>query len=98
MTQGQHARRANTSRSPLSAYANGRKSPSLETFERLAGEAGFDLKAVPRSISLMCRAAVVVVGHRLPTSLPRLSVVEALVTAAFAVVIELVRSAPGFRQ
>ncbi len=42
LTQAELARRAGTSRSTLSAYENGRKSPTLSTAERLLSEAGFE--------------------------------------------------------
>ena len=48
LSQGELARRAGTSRPTLSAYENGRKSPSLVTLSRLLSVAGFDLEATPR--------------------------------------------------
>ncbi|CAB4742893.1 MAG: helix-turn-helix domain-containing protein [Actinobacteria bacterium] len=42
------AARAGTSRSTLSAYEHGRKSPTLSTVDRLFDRAGFDLSAEPR--------------------------------------------------
>src|SRR5438046_6784160 len=40
LTQDELARRAGTSRPTLSAYENGRKSPTVATFARLLSEAG----------------------------------------------------------
>jgi transcriptional regulator with XRE-family HTH domain len=48
LSQGELARRARTSRSTLSAYENGRKSPTLATVERLLAEAGYQLAAEPQ--------------------------------------------------
>jgi transcriptional regulator with XRE-family HTH domain len=48
LSQGELARRAGTSRPTLSAYENGRTSPTMETTARILAEAGFELKAVPR--------------------------------------------------
>ena len=42
------ARRAGTSRTTLSAYENGRKSPTVATFARLLSEAGCELAAQPQ--------------------------------------------------
>lgn len=46
-TQDDVARRAHTSRPTLSAYEHGRKSPSLETAQRLLAATGHELEAVP---------------------------------------------------
>lgn len=40
--------RSQTSSTAVSAYEHGRKSPSLETLERLLGAAGFELDVHPR--------------------------------------------------
>ena len=48
LTQDQLARRAGTSRTTLSAYENGRKSPTMATFARLLSEAGCELAAQPQ--------------------------------------------------
>lgn len=69
LTQGELARRAHTSRPTLSAYENGRKSPSLQTLERLLAEAGFDVDAVPRVEFVDVPGARGRV-YRVPTSLP----------------------------
>jgi transcriptional regulator with XRE-family HTH domain len=48
LTQHELARRAGTSRTTLSAYENGRKSPTVATFARLLAEAGYELEAQPQ--------------------------------------------------
>ncbi len=48
LTQEELAGRAGTSRTTLSAYERGRKSPTLATVERLLQGAGFELSAEPR--------------------------------------------------
>lgn len=48
LSQEDLATRAGTSRSTLSAYEHGRKSPTLATVERLLDQAGFELSAEPR--------------------------------------------------
>jgi transcriptional regulator with XRE-family HTH domain len=48
LSQETLAARAGTSRPTLSAYENGRKSPTLATVERLLDSAGFELMAEPR--------------------------------------------------
>ena len=48
LTQDELARRAGTSRTTLSAYENGRKSPTVATFARLLAEAGYELAAQPQ--------------------------------------------------
>jgi transcriptional regulator with XRE-family HTH domain len=45
LTQDELARRAGTSRTTLSAYEHGRKSPAVATFARLLSEAGCELAA-----------------------------------------------------
>jgi transcriptional regulator with XRE-family HTH domain len=47
LTQDEVARRAHTSRPTLSAYEQGRKSPSLDTAQRLLAATGHELEAVP---------------------------------------------------
>ena len=44
LTQQEMAERAGTSRTTLSAYEHGRKSPNLETFERLLVVAGYEVQ------------------------------------------------------
>ena len=48
LTQDDLAQRAETSRPTLSAYEQGRKSPSLSTFIRIADAAGIELHLVPK--------------------------------------------------
>ncbi len=47
LSQQELASRAGTSRTTLSAYEHGRKSPTLATVERLLDSAGFELTAEP---------------------------------------------------
>jgi transcriptional regulator with XRE-family HTH domain len=79
LSQSELARRAGTSRPTLSAYEHGRKSPSLDTAERLLGGAGFELVARPRVTFTAVRGprgrTIVVPDH-----LPRLAAVDALAT------------------
>ncbi|MGL5849361.1 MAG: helix-turn-helix domain-containing protein [Phycicoccus sp.] len=48
LTQTELAERAKTSRTAVSAYEHGRKSPSLSTFERLLEALGYEVEARPR--------------------------------------------------
>lgn len=48
LSQADLAARAGTSRTTLSAYEHGRKSPTVETAGRILRSAGFDLVAVPQ--------------------------------------------------
>ena len=48
LTQNDLADRAETSRPTLSAYEQGRKSPSLSTFIRIASAAGVELQLIPK--------------------------------------------------
>ena len=69
LSQAELARRAGTSRPTLSAYEHGRKSPSLDTLERLVAAAGFELAAHPVvSFSTVTgpRGRMSVVPDRLP--------------------------------
>ncbi|HQK31430.1 MAG TPA: helix-turn-helix transcriptional regulator [Actinomycetota bacterium] len=79
LSQEEAARRGRTSRPTLSAYEHGRKSPTLETTQRVLAGLGFDLIAEP-SITFVehvtARGPVSV-----PNVLPRLSA-----PGAFAVV------------
>ena len=52
LSQEELAHRAGTSRPTLSAYEHGRKSPRLDTTERILAEAGFEFDAQP------------IIGHR----------------------------------
>jgi|SRR5579859_525446 len=48
LSQEELARRSHTSRTTLSAYEHGRKSPTLETAQRILSRTGHDLVARPR--------------------------------------------------
>lgn len=48
LSQDALASRVGTSRTAVSAYEHGRKSPSLDTVERLLGGAGYELDARPK--------------------------------------------------
>ncbi|HJP74247.1 MAG TPA: helix-turn-helix transcriptional regulator [Pseudonocardiaceae bacterium] len=48
LSQDELARHAGTSRTAVSAYEHGRKSPSLDTVDRLVASAGYELDAHPR--------------------------------------------------
>lgn len=80
LSQDELAHRAGTSRTAVSAYEHGHKSPSLATVERLLAGAGYEIHARPRV------EFVAVTGARgrtmsVPDSLPRLAL-----ECAFAVV------------
>lgn len=73
MSQGEFARRAGTSRTAVSAYEHGHKSPSLDTFERLLAGAGYEVDARPtlnfvRMVG--ARGRSVLVPDRLPQLVP----------------------------
>jgi len=77
LSQEELARRARTSRTAVSAYEHGAKSPSLDTAERLLHFAGYDLDARPRV------TFVAVAGARgrtiaVPDRLPQLALQDAL--------------------
>jgi transcriptional regulator with XRE-family HTH domain len=79
LTMDELATRAHTSRPTLSAYEHGRKSPRLDTAERIIGSAGFTLTLEPTRSYRTIRTR-----HRRPASvperLPRLPVANALAT------------------
>ena len=79
LSQAALAERAGTSRPTLSAYEHGRKSPTLDTAQRILGEAGFDLMLSPR---IEFREVAVVRGRpiQVPNVLPRLPLDQALAT------------------
>jgi len=92
LTQGDLAQKAGTSRPTLSAYEHGRKSPTLETADRLVSAAGFRFDLSPRlkwSKVVGARGQV----HHVPDQLPRLSVDAAF--ASFEVPLHLDWSKPG---
>ena len=76
LTQGELASHAGTSRSTLSAYEHGRKSPNLGTADRILRAAGFELEAAPR---IEFVEAGVDHGRPIlvPTTLPRLGLAKA---------------------
>ena len=91
LSQQQLAQLAGTSRPTLSAYENGRKSPTLETLERLLGRAGRRLVAEPlvtfNKVSTRRRTLEV------PSALPRLTPQRAF--AAVELPLTLNWSEPG---
>ncbi|MGH3976594.1 MAG: helix-turn-helix transcriptional regulator [Pseudonocardiaceae bacterium] len=92
MSQDELARRAHTSRTTVSAYEHGHKSPTLETAARLLAEAGFELTIQPRVQFIehtIPRGRTVTV----PTSLPRLPIEQAFATVNLP--LHLNWSAPG---
>jgi transcriptional regulator with XRE-family HTH domain len=74
LTQDELARRAGTSRTTLSAYENGRKSPTVATFARLLSEAGYELAAQPK-VMFTRQPAVRGRWVWVPDHLPRLDMV-----------------------
>src|SRR5680860_199265 len=81
LSQAALAKRAGTSRPTLSAYEHGRKSPTLDTAERILAEAGFDLTITP---TIEFREVAVERGRpiQVPNALPRLPLDRALATIA----------------
>jgi transcriptional regulator with XRE-family HTH domain len=76
LSQGELARRAGTSRTTLSAYEHGRKSPTLATAARLLAQAGFELATRPR-IAFTEHPAGPGQTAWVPDRLPRLAVATA---------------------
>jgi len=94
LSQGALAARAGTSRPTLSAYENGRKSPTLLTAARILESTGFELRTEPRIEFVEAsnyRGRPVLV----PTSLPRLHQERALATVELP--LHLNWSNPGYR-
>ena len=79
LSQAALAHLAGTSRSTLSAYEHGRKSPTLQTAARIVAAAGFDLALAPR---IEFRQALASRGRpiQVPNALPRLPLDRALAT------------------
>lgn len=79
LSQAALAELAGTSRPTLSAYEHGRKSPTLETAQRILGVAGFELAIVPK---IEFREVTVERGRpiHVPNVLPRLPLERALAT------------------
>lgn len=77
LSQQELAERARTSRTAVSAYERGRKSPSLGTVERLLAASGCELDVRPR---LSFRTVTARRGKRyaVPDRLPRLPVEQAV--------------------
>jgi transcriptional regulator with XRE-family HTH domain len=74
LSQDELARRAGTSRTAVSAYEHGRKSPSLDTVDRLVTSAGYELDARPHITFVKVpdsRGWDVVVPSQLPQLPPR---------------------------
>lgn len=94
LTQSELAMRARTSRPTLSAYEHGRTSPTLETAARLLAAAGQQLAAVPK-VEFVERALSRGRRTRVPTSLPRLPLRQALATITFAPASDLNWSQPN---
>lgn len=92
LTQEELARRAGTSRTTLSAYEHGRKSPTVATFSRLLSEAGHELMTSPQvtfTQEPISRGRLVWV----PDHLPRLDTANAF--AEVQLPLHLNWSAPG---
>jgi len=81
LSQAALAERAGTSRPTLSAYENGRKSPTLDTAARIVGEAGFALTITP---TIEFREVALERGRpiQVPNALPRLPIDRAFATVA----------------
>lgn len=79
LSQQELAHRSRTSRTAVSAYEHGHKSPSLETLERLLDAAGFQLEVQPR-IEFSPAAGPHGAQIWVPNRLPRLSPGAALAT------------------
>lgn len=92
MSQGELAQRAHTSQPTLSAYENGRKSPSLATMERLLAETGHHLAIAPEITftQLLTRRGR---PFWVPNQLPRLPLHRALATVTLP--LDLNWSTPG---
>jgi len=96
LSQTELARRAGTSRPTLSAYENGRKSPTLDTVQRLLDEAGYDLDATARvefAEVLGSRGST----YAVPDRLPRLPAAAALATVVLPLTLNWSRPGRAFR-
>jgi transcriptional regulator with XRE-family HTH domain len=92
LTQDELARRAGTSRTTLSAYENGRKSPTAATFARLLSEAGFEVSVQPL-VTFSRKPAARGRWVWVPDYLPRLEIAHAF--ARVQLPLHLDWSAPG---
>lgn len=77
LSQEELARRAGTSRTTVSAYEHGRKSPTLDTAQRLLAQTGHELAIVPR-VDFERRALARGRVAYVPTALARLPLRKAL--------------------
>ncbi|MGH3260693.1 MAG: helix-turn-helix transcriptional regulator, partial [Trebonia sp.] len=96
LSQDELARRAGTSRPTLSAYENGRKSPTLETVQRLLREAGYDLDAT-RRITFHEVAAGRGRAYQVPDGLPRLGLPHAMATVVLPLTLNWSQPGRAFR-
>jgi transcriptional regulator with XRE-family HTH domain len=92
LTQDELARRAGTSRTTLSAYENGRKSPTVATFARLLSGAGCELAAQPQ-VTFTRQPAARGRWVWVPDRLPRLDTAQAFALVRLA--LHLNWSVPG---
>jgi transcriptional regulator with XRE-family HTH domain len=77
LSQEELARRAHTSRTTLSAYEHGRKSPTLATVERLLAQTGYALALIP-DVEFERRPLARGRVTHVPSALSRLPVARAL--------------------
>jgi transcriptional regulator with XRE-family HTH domain len=73
LSKAELARRAHTSRTTVSAYEHGAKTPTVATLERLVGAAGFELVLQPKpsfTVAGEHRGAPIRVPDRLPALPP----------------------------
>lgn len=83
-SQAEVGRRAGTSRTAISAYEHGRKSPSLTTLTRILDACGFEIQAFPR-VSFHDIPGQAGRQYRVPDGLPRLPVKDAFATVILPV-------------
>jgi transcriptional regulator with XRE-family HTH domain len=79
LSQSALAQAAGTSRTTISAYEHGHKSPTLETAERLLGHVGYEM-ALDRRVDFVQRTTKRGRPFCVPTALPRLTADQALAT------------------
>lgn len=96
LSQDELARRARTSRTAISAYEHGHKSPSLDTVERLLDSSGYDLEVRPR-ISFVEVAGTRGRSVLVPSRLPRLEPEAALATVQLPLSLNWSQSGRVFR-
>ena len=92
LSQDELAHRAGTSRTAVSAYEHGHKSPSLDTVERLLAGAGYELDARPR-VDFVAVAGARGRAVSVPNRLPQLPPLRAL--AVLELPLRLNWSQPG---